>query len=336
MREVGLLPRRELRNKRPLIVIRLLLGLGLLALLFWHADWTVIGTLLRQVRWQLLPLLFLTLAAFISASTLQWQVLVLHPNRSFRSLAALYLVGSFFNNFLPTSFGGDVVRIYGLTQVGDSLAEALSSVVLSRVLGLVGLILTTAIAMTAYVVIGQADRTVLALGIGGSAVALIGCVAFFSLIFHPRFQTWFEALRPVLRHARLDEKTLRIHRAFAHYRNHPRLLLLSVAWAVVAQLVNSATILLLGLALGVRTLWLFYFLFVPMINLMSMLPLSLNGVGLREWSFVTLFAMAGVSKEQALSLALATWLIILLNSAIGGLIYLNGSAGGLVRSSEGD
>ena len=80
---------------------------------------------------------------------------------------------------------------------------------------------------------------------------------------------------------------------------------------------------LVGLALGVRLSLTYYFLFVPILAALISLPISLNGIGVREGAAVVLFQMAGLTREQAFSIPFLTYVISVLISLLGGLIFIS-------------
>jgi uncharacterized membrane protein YbhN (UPF0104 family) len=78
-----------------------------------------------------------------------------------------------------------------------------------------------------------------------------------------------------------------------------------------------------GLALGVQISIAYYFLFVPVLAFLISLPISLNGIGVREGAAVVLFQLAGLTREQAFSIPFLTYVIAVLISLLGGLIFVS-------------
>jgi uncharacterized membrane protein YbhN (UPF0104 family) len=110
----------------------------------------------------------------------------------------------------------------------------------------------------------------------------------------------------------------------ATYRRYPRMLLVVTALSLVVQVVNVMIVWLIGRALGLPVPALYYGVLVPLITLLTMLPISLNGMGLREAGAVLLLAPLGVDATAAVTLFLLTFAVYTLTSLAGAGCYLFG------------
>jgi uncharacterized protein (TIRG00374 family) len=245
----------------------------------------------------------------------RWGVLVwaLGVGVSWRRLVALYFVGSFFSFVLPTGVGGDVVRMYELSQDGHRTASAISSVLVDRFLGLFVLF---AMALLALAWGGQLVAPQVRLVI--AAVFAI-CLAGVALLLQ---RTWVEGWA---RRLGMDRWLGRIKILRELYDSlhlyGPAALLRSSAASLVFNLMLIVTNYLLGLAVGIDlSLW-YYFLFVPIISASLMVP-SIGGLGVREAAYVVLFAQVGVAQTQGLALAVAYLATMLLPALVGAIIYI--------------
>ncbi len=113
-----------------------------------------------------------------------------------------------------------------------------------------------------------------------------------------------------------------ISNAFQVMGKHPMLLLGSLLISFVNQLLVIAVswIMAIGLRLHVSPVW--FLVFVPVITLISMIPISLNGMGLREYAFMSLFGAIGVNTESCIALGLLSSIVIILSSLPGGIVYI--------------
>jgi uncharacterized membrane protein YbhN (UPF0104 family) len=107
------------------------------------------------------------------------------------------------------------------------------------------------------------------------------------------------------------------------FRNQGGALLAAFVASTVVQISRIYVHYLVGLALGVRIAAGYYFLFVPILAALISLPISLNGLGVREGAAVVLFGMAGLTKEQAFAVPFVTYLVSVVISLLGGLIFLS-------------
>jgi hypothetical protein len=92
--------------------------------------------------------------------------------------------------------------------------------------------------------------------------------------------------------------------------------------SVLVQLANVVLVWFLGLAIGVPVPAVYYLILVPLVSLLTLLPISLNGMGIREWTTALFLAQLGVGQGEALCLALLWFLVLTAVSLVGGLVYL--------------
>ena len=244
---------------------------------------------------------------------------------------AYYHVGLFFNNFLPANIGGDIARVLDASRYGPdgrrlpddpgalaaARAAAISSVLLDRVIG------TVALAGLALVTtLPAVDRFHLRLVYLALAVFFAVSVGVLWAIFHP-------ALLPALERGlgrvglgslspSLDTLAARLH----GLRAQRPLLLGLLLVATVTQVSRIGVHMLVARALGIPVAAPYFFLFVPLLAVIVSLPISLNGIGVREGAGIVLFALAGVGRAEAFSLQFTTYLVSVAVSLLGGLVAL--------------
>lgn len=273
-----------------------------------------VGQLLRNMSW--LPFLG-ALLLFLSGSLVRayrWGCLVwaLGVKESWWRLVALYFVGAFFSLFLPTGVGGDAVKMFELSRDDGRAAPAISSVLVDRFLGLFVLFgLALAALLVGYELVIAEVRLLI-------AVVFVGSLVVVALLLQ---RTWIESWGRRLRLDRLlgRVKILRELYESIHLYGSTALLRATAA-SLVWNLILILGYYLLALAVGIDlSLW-YYFLIVPIISVALMVP-SVGGLGIREWATVLLFKQVGVHESQALALALAYDITLLINGLIGAVIY---------------
>lgn len=249
------------------------------------------------------------LSQFISAY--RWQVLAkpLGFNLSLREFFDYYLIGMFFSLFLPGSIGGDVLRMYYLARrCNRKKREALLTVLAERGVGLVAvLMMTGAICLTPVVApIPSAIRYTM---IGMAACALLGYI--------------LVRVVPVQALTQKFPKLGILAQAEVYWKDTP-LLLNSVGISVLIQLVMIAIQVMITMALGIKIPLLYLVAVYGIVGLISVIPISFNGIGVREGAYTSLFALAGIPAHTGLAFALYWFLISALTSLVGGLILLKG------------
>jgi uncharacterized membrane protein YbhN (UPF0104 family) len=278
-----------------------------------------LGAALRRAA----PAWIAAAAALLLASNVlgayQWQQLLraVEIRIPFWKVLSYYHVGLFFNNFLPANIGGDLARVLDAARYGPSRAAALSTVLMDRLIGtlaLAGLALATTLPAM--------DRFHLRLVYLALVVFFVASVVLVWVIFHP---VLLPALLRVLGRVGLggfrpafDELAGRL-KGFGDRRGlFARLL----AVALVVQFSRIGVHVLVARSLGLGVGLQYFFLFVPLLAVIVSLPISLNGIGVREGAGIVLFGLAGVSRAGAFALQFTTYLVAVAVSLLGGMVFV--------------
>jgi uncharacterized membrane protein YbhN (UPF0104 family) len=244
----------------------------------------------------------------------------------FRKLTSSFLVATFFNNFLPSNIGGDVIRIADTAPAAGSKTLATTVVLIDRGIGLLGLVLMAAIGATIGPRFGEAG------GAAGAGVLWLGfvvatAIATVALLFPTMFTRLLHPLR--LLHAEwVDERLARLTLALSRFREAPAALGGCFAGAVVVQTVLVAFYLAIAHSMHIPIGFAELAVIVPVTFIVQMVPLSMNGFGIREATFGFYFTRLGLPLESALLVSFMGAALIMLFSLSGGLVYLSRHAGG--------
>jgi glycosyltransferase 2 family protein len=211
----------------------------------------------------------------------------------------LFLISSFVGSFLPAGVGGDAARAWGLSQVSARMGDALASVVVDRMLGILSLAAMGAAGLAAWTPGGIDPVRIIA------AVAVLGlaCVAAF----------WGDAMLrwalPAHRHGGpVARRMLRLADAVARYRGHRGALASVMAWSLAVQVLRIVQAWVLGLGLGLTVPFAYYLLVMPLGLLMLLLPISVSGFGVPQGVLVWLLRPMGVADTA--SFALSTLIVL--------------------------
>lgn len=262
------------------------------------------------------------MAVFVASNVLgalQWHVLLQQRQvgLSWRQVLAYYHIGLFFNNFLIGYVGGDAFRIYDVHNHSGDLTGAVSTVFLDRFLGFFAL---TSMAMVMALI--WFNSLAFLRAVIGIAIVLTGWLFALVFLFNERlarrFFWLFKLVSPRALHNRLRELYYGIH-AFRHQH---RLLAGLFVLSLAIQALRILTHYYAARALGVDLPIVLFFVFVPIIALISSLPISVGGIGVREQSGVALFAQAGIASAQVTAFEMLAYLIGIVASLPGGLIFM--------------
>ena len=303
-------------------LVKLLVSVVLVAVLLSRIDAARLWAMARTAAPSWLLAALVLYLVMILASAWRWGLLLEAQGIvfRFRTLASSFLVATFFNNFLPSNIGGDVVRITDTAPAAGSKTLATTVVLLDRGIGLLGLVLLACLGATAV------PRLVNAGGVLGPSllwicfVLAIGASAAAVVMPHvlPRL------LRPVRRlHPQwVDERIGRLAAALARFRETPSALVGCFAGAVVVQAVLVGFYLAIARSMAIPIGFPELAVIVPISFLMQMLPLSVNGFGIREATFGLYFARLGLPLESALLVSFVGAALMMLFSVSGGITYL--------------
>ncbi len=232
-------------------------------------------------------------------------------------LFAIYCVGLFFNLALPTMVGGDIVRVYYAGKPSGRFAQSLAATFLDRTTGLFAM-MAVAVAAT---LVGHVELPgVPARALIWSASAIFAILS--TAIFTPRLH---QVLTGVLCHLGYTRTAARIESMSSCFNTMIRArgsILGAVAFSVANQLLVVMTVWLVSLSLGLSVGFRSYFLVVPVVGLVTMIPVSLSGMGLREYAFVGALGALGIAQTEAVALGLLCSSFLILSAIPGGIIYV--------------
>lgn len=313
--------------------------------LAWAVVW-----LCREQRWQNLTDVFHQMNIWLFAAALalfmvsqiivgfRWWLLLRTQSVFIKFVASvkLHFLGLFYNNFLPSSVGGDLIRAWYVTKHTENKFQAALSVFVDRAIGLAS---TLSIAVFFYwLFLSNQDCGLAALGnykdvlklAAEYKLVIFSFIAVLAVIFCALFL--HSTSRAMLKRtwsyfaARLLTIIGKAKSAAVFYFRRPLTILAVFALTVFLQLIVITGFWLLGSNMGIEAGIKYYLVFFPMTWVLGALPVSVGGAVVVEGGLVTLFThFAGVSVEKALAIALCQRLVWMLASLPGAIIHLFGA-----------
>jgi uncharacterized membrane protein YbhN (UPF0104 family) len=299
----------------------------LLALLFSRID---VGHLWQMARGASVWWLSIALVVFlvsVLASTWRWRILLRAQQVDVpgRRLFASFLVAQFFNNFLPSNVGGDVIRISDTARPAGSKTLATTIVLIDRGLGLLGLVLVAALGATAAGAVHPAALPIwpawlwagFLIAAAASAPAVLAPSGFGRLlqpltVFHPEW---------------VGERITTITAVLARFHEKPKVLAECFCGAVFVQAAIVIFYFTVAYALHLDVSVWDLAVVVPMSAVVQLLPVSVNGFGVREATFTFYFARLGQPIESALLVSLVAQALLMLFSLLGAAVYISRKSG---------
>jgi uncharacterized membrane protein YbhN (UPF0104 family) len=296
------------------LLVRLLVTAAILGYLASRIDITEAARAVVGVRVGHLLLVLALVAADRAVMILRWILLLRASGVAIETprAASIFLVSSFVGSFLPAGVGGDVARAYGLSREATTASEAVASVVVDRLLGVLSLIVMGAVGFVVAAPTG--------LPRGLAVTALVAVIVLAAALF------WMDGVVRMLPRWRgtagLLSRMDALGDAVARYRRRGRVMARVLAWSMAVQLLRILQAFLLGLGLGIGVPFSTYLLFMPIGLLMLMLPVSISGFGLPQGVFVWMLVPLGVSDELALALSTLIVLTGLAGNLPGLILWL--------------
>jgi glycosyltransferase 2 family protein len=257
-----------------------------------------------------LMLAFVLLLTQFVLSSRKWQ-LILRSDGVLIGLPFLiktYMIGGFISLFLPTSFGGDVYRVVAVRGVNRDLAKSTSSVLFDRLSGLFALV---SICIVGYLVLPEQSYEAVVF-----VLYVLGVVGFLILSSDTAID-FVDASK-----IKIVKKGVTILRSFQNYRKYPRLIAWILLLAFAFQFIVVVNVKFYTLALGIEISFFVLLVIVPLIFLTEALPISINGLGVRESAFAFFFAMNGLTVGEGVAVALLIVAERYLLGLIGGALLL--------------
>ncbi len=298
-------------------LLKFIFGIGLIILFIRHIQWenfreTVVSV---DVSFMIVGILLTFGNVFLAAY--RWYVLLkaLQITIPFMKVVKLLFVSTFFNTFLPGGFAGDVVRGLQTREEGTRIEDAFSSVFTDRILGLLGLV--------CLALIGLLFQWELVERSGLMAYLILACMAFIVLtmaLYSRRVVKIFRGL--LLLFGKWGNTLERLYRSLYQYRHKLPDMVLAFGITLLNHFIMFTSMYFLARSLDVHIPFTYFVLFLPIIGILSMVPITVGGLGLRELGFILLFPLVGMTKSQALGTSLFFFMTMVLVAVTGAGIYL--------------
>ena len=282
-------------NNKILVLLKIVVSLGLISFLVSQVDFKEIINILINVDLTMIiyAIVLLTFQVFIAASRWQFVLKCQKITLDYKNTLQILWSGLFFNQAMPSSMGGDVIRGYYLKAQGITLGRATLGVLMDRLFGMVGLILLVLMSLPFLFELVNDP-------IARTGVLLISLGISFGLLFiffTDKLPGNFSHLRVIRVFYSLSQDA---RQCITKHYNGPIILVISV----LIHLISVFAVITIAIGLGLNIEWGGFLLIVPLAGLMMVVPISIAGWGVREGVMVVGFGYLGVVSEVALALSI--------------------------------
>jgi glycosyltransferase 2 family protein len=316
---------------RLLWAIRIGLSVSLVGWIIHRSSLAEVLEALRSADLRLVAAAFALNVVGWAISVSRWRVLlgaIALRVAHFRLLQS-YLSGIFFNNLLPSTVGGDALRMYDSWRWGAGRAEAVTVIVVDRLMGILALLFfALAALLLAPHIVDELPMLPVWLGLGALAIMGAAAVALLPLRgFRSLAASWALRLPGFVR-----RPVTKFSTALQAYRDGRQAVGVALGLSVLLQLNVILHFYLIARALALPVGFLALFLIIPLSLAVMAIPLSVNAIGIRENIFALFLSFYGVGISEALAFAWVSFGLILLQGVIGGIVYGLRRDGGVSRT----
>jgi len=311
-----------------IFMAKLTVTVVLIAFVLSNLKWTDIHDVVQNPRWGWLLGSLAVYAASAFGGALQWSWILRTAGIEAcgREIRRLYFIGLFFNNFLPANIGGDAYKIVDLGRQQHRSMGVFCSTLLDRLIGMT--------ALTTLAVVFLLMASILDYPLPSSALLLIlvnvGLVCLLALLLSRRLGTWLPGIFHRWGKPGAARWLENVTAELALFRPKVRWLNGIFLFSILVQLLRLATHLLvaygLGLTLSVEQMVQLLVL-VPMLALSLALPITINGIGLRESVAAQLLVFSGLAEPQVVAMEMVAFLVQVVFSLQGGVLLWLGRWG---------
>ncbi|MBN2831120.1 MAG: flippase-like domain-containing protein [Candidatus Omnitrophica bacterium] len=301
------------------VIIRIIVSFAILFFLFKNIDQK---SLLKIIKDSDKPLLFISFLIFFCAYILgliRWNMLLSAVNirLPLKRLVASFSAGLFFNLFLPSTIGGDFMRGADLSFYTKRPKEVIATLFLNRLSGYIGLVVLAVCAFIFGWKFLRDESVLLSLEIIAAAL-IIALLALFNKFFYNKINKLLKSPKA----GNIRDLITSLHEEIHIFRYKKAVVAKNILLSVCIQAIIPLSFYITALSLGVKINPVYFFIFLPIIAAITLLPVSIGGLGLRDATAIFFFAKAGVAKDMAFAMSLLNFSFILIIGVLGGLIYV--------------
>jgi glycosyltransferase 2 family protein len=311
-------------KKKISISARILISAGLISyLVFFRSGFEDFNTFLNILKTVDLALLAASASTYLFGiwiSALRWQILLKTQNIKISQgfLVSSLMIGLFFNNLLPTSIGGDIFRTLDISKkAGVSAGRSASIIIIERLSGIVMAATFATVALFfGFATVGQTSYII------PVVIFFFLCIIALFIILNPSVLKLDRVVKKVGFLLKIREKLKEIYHTFQSFKKYKAHLAGVLICSFLLQLGVIYHYYLASISMGIELSFVSFIFIVPVITIISMLPISIGGAGVRENSLVFLMAALGASAERSATVSLILLAMLLILGLIGAIIYI--------------
>lgn len=301
------------------IFLRFGISILLLILIFRQVDEKSMMEIIRSADKGLLFIGFFIFFLSYVLCFFRWHMLLkaAQIHLSVKRILTSFAGGVFSNLFLPSTIGGDFVRTIDLGAETKKTRAVVATVFLDRLSGYIGMVALALLAISlGWSKIQEHSALIFIIFLALLLISIL--LVLFNNFFYSRINRFLDKpssgkIREILRD---------VHDEIYIVRGHKKMILRNLLISFFAQVVSPLSFYFVALALGIHINIIYFFIFLPIVGAITLLPISIGGLGLRDASVIYFFAKVGVVKDMAFAMSLTSFSFVIACGALGGLVYV--------------
>lgn len=249
----------------------------------------------------------------------RWEILLkaVDINLPFKRLIWAFCGGIFFSLFLPSSIGGDLSRSIDLAKHTKRTREVVATVLLDRISGYIGLAILVLFSLFFGWNLVKNDRDIIFSIAIIMAILIVILLVLFNNFCFSKLNKFLDSPKA----GRIRQVIKDLHEEIHIFKHRKKIIFKNLILSLLIQATGPVTFYLTALSLGINNNIIYFFVIVPIIGAVTLLPISIGGFGLREQATVKFFSTVGINNTLSAAMAILNSFFILLYGLIGGIIY---------------
>ena len=290
-------------SKKWIAFIKIIIGTTILILFYNSIDISKLAIIIKNFGVKELSIIgFLVIIRNIIASVRFKILLNKNNNIPLKTIFIQYFIGAFYNNFLPSSLGGDAVRVILLNKEGLSKTNSFLSIATERTIGFYALLLIALISIFFWDLPKNWSELIIISFIGFTI--FLGIFFFVKVKSNNNFLAKFGAFISIL-------------------KKQPKIIINCLLLSLLFQIIGVFISFYISKTIDANGTFVHFMTIVPMVWVFTMLPISFGGLGLREISFTYLLSFIAVSAEEAAMISIGTYFTMIFSGIIGLLFMIS-------------
>lgn len=299
-------------------ILKIVFSLSILAYIFWLVDFKEVSRIFRSANIAVFIMVFFLFFFDQWLGAYGWHILLKAKGVivSLKDLSILFFEGVFFGFLLPSSMGPDAVRAYNLSKRTSNPTEAITSILVLRAVTLIALYMVAFISLIFYYDKVSDKRFI---NVVAGSLVFIGAAGI--ILFLKPVRSIVSSILILFKAEGLRNQIEKLFHSFIDYSRCREALTVSFLLMFFSQILRSVLSFVLGLSMGIKIPIVSYLLYLPLVSIITKIPVSFAGLGVGEGSLIYFFLKAGVSYSEAFSITIMLSLINIGAALSGGILY---------------